>query len=277
LNAERAIFLAAVSQQTYVQFESDGEFTLPTGFRTVTALIGRAGVPVSMPELFGFVIESDTTIVVAFRGTDSSPDVTSDLDLFQTPFDFVPDGGMVHRGGLAIYTSMREQILAALRHLDCRKRLLLTGHSLGGGLATLCALDVAVNSAFRRPKIYTFASGRVGDPQFVGTFDRRVPGSARIINVHDVVQFFPQKRYPPPFTPKALVYRHVQQKFPIAFQTDNIPLNHLLANYLARLCAVFPAACDQVCSENPGLCLPPGAAAPGAMVVAGSPELAVRR
>ena len=81
-NSEDAILLAAMSYQTYPFFEV-GKIVLPKGFElryTIYAIAGTTDDP--NEEVFGFIAESEDKIVVAFRGTDSSQDVNSDLDIF---------------------------------------------------------------------------------------------------------------------------------------------------------------------------------------------------
>jgi hypothetical protein len=65
------------------------------------------------------------------------------------------------------------------------------GHSLGSALATLLALDVAVNSPFRQPTLITFASPRVGDLHFSSYFNSAVPDCERIANRQDLVPHLP--------------------------------------------------------------------------------------
>ena len=67
----------------------------------------------------------------------------------------------------------------------------ICGHSLGGSLATLLALDVAANSAFTTPAVYTFGSPRTGDSLFASTFDQVVTNSFRIANRVDIVPTLP--------------------------------------------------------------------------------------
>ena len=48
----------------------------------------------------------------------------------------------------------------------------ICGHSVGGALATLLALDVAANTVFNDPAVYTYGSPRTGDSLLASTYDR---------------------------------------------------------------------------------------------------------
>ena len=73
-NSEDAILLAGMSYQTYPFFE-EGKLVLPKGFELRYTIRAIAGVTTPTEEVFGFIAESEDKIVIAFRGTDSSPDV----------------------------------------------------------------------------------------------------------------------------------------------------------------------------------------------------------
>lgn len=85
------------------------------------------------------------------------------------------------------------EALAELVQEGAVTALWITGHSLGAALATLLAVDVAANSGFATPAVYTFASPRVGDKFFVRTYDGLVKTSWRIANRNDVVTDFPSR------------------------------------------------------------------------------------
>lgn len=55
--------------------------------------------------------------------------------------------------------------------------IILTGHSMGAALATIAALDIAVNfpSLAHRVRLITFGSPPVGNPRFVKLFKRKLP------------------------------------------------------------------------------------------------------
>ena len=48
-------------------------------------------------------------------------------------------------------------------------------------------MDIAVNTPYKQPALYTFASPRVGDPHFASYFNVAVPNCYRIANRMDIV------------------------------------------------------------------------------------------
>lgn len=252
-NSEDAILLTAMCYQTYPFFQEQ-KLVLPKGFELQYTIRAIAGIDEPTEEVFGFIAESEETIVVAFRGTVSSPDVESDLDIFQVPFPFVNNAGKTHRGGTCIYQSTRSSLITELTQLPHRKKLFITGHSLGAGLAILFALDTAVNSKFKNPFLYTFASARVGDPAFASRFNGVVENSFRTYNVHDLIPTYPNYEYPPPFTEEGLYYEHVHKKIPLDFQLNNTYRNHTISCYFKNLSENNPVFANALCKANPGFC-----------------------
>lgn len=64
---------------------------------------------------------------------------------------------------------------------------IVVGHSLGSALVTLYALENAVEQHLGAAVVYTFASPRVGDHDFVAAYNKWVPVTWRIVNNADVV------------------------------------------------------------------------------------------
>jgi len=52
----------------------------------------------------------------------------------------------------------------------------ITGHSLGGALASICAMDLIVSGQIpaERLMIYTLGQPRVGDPAWAAAYDKYV-------------------------------------------------------------------------------------------------------
>lgn len=152
------------------------------------------------------------TVVLAFRGTDPGNvrDVATDLrtaTVTTARFDFA-DGASeplaharVHAGFQDAYASVRHRVRSALDAAICAgapATLLITGHSLGGALATLCAVDVAESWAQAPPVqhpprivLHTFGSPRVGDATFVSRLAVHVPTALRFVSGLDLVPSAP--------------------------------------------------------------------------------------
>ena len=132
--------------------------------------------------------------------------------------------------------------------------MFITGHNYGGALSTLAALDIAANTEFENPIVYTYGGPRVGDPDFASRFNRTVKNSIRIVNIHDSFPTFPARVYPPPFTKEGLLYEHVKTKYPISFQLNDTPRNDSIGCYFNNLSQMNPDFARALCSENPGFC-----------------------
>lgn len=61
-------------------------------------------------------------------------------------------------------------------------QIYISGHSLGGAIATLAAYEVSRAHPDRHVVLYTFGSPRVGNAQFCRQFDKEVPCMWRIEN-----------------------------------------------------------------------------------------------
>ncbi|WP_373233240.1 lipase family protein [Cohnella sp.] len=253
-NDQTAIFLAAMSYQTYPLF-LEGKLVLPKGFDLLSVIRGFANVENPEELQFGFIAESENQIIIAFRGYASYPaDLLASYDILQIPYPFVRNAGRTSRGFTCVYRSTRISIFRQLNKLPTSKRLFITGHNYGGALATLAALDIAVNTKFNEPVVYTYGSPRVGDPVFASRFNQFVTHSERIVNIHDSFPTFPDRNYPPPFTRKGIAYQHVRTKHPISFQLNNTPRNDAIACYFKTLSQENPDYARTLCRENPGFC-----------------------
>jgi len=248
-----AIFLAAVCSQTYAQFnDPNGEFVVPRSFEPVAEI--RALSLIGVPERFGFVLESDTHAIVAFRGTSSTSDWVSDAMASQVKYKFAKNAGMTHRGFTNIYESAREGLFAHLKRIPAGKTLYVTGHSLGGALATLCALDAASGTKFRHPVVYSYAAPRAGNPDFVSAFGGMVGRSYRVHNAYDVVPHLPPPTLTLPKSGRTFSYEHVRNSERLTFHKGSVPGNHAISSYYAELAVRDPMFAESLSAINPGFC-----------------------
>lgn len=249
--ATKMLALCYQAKNLYMDFE---KFVLPKK-ETYISLSSLYGA-VSQTECFGFVLETPSKIFIVFRGSASYGDIFKDFMIKKTPFIHIPNGGNVHTGFFSIYNntckdqpeSLRDQILRTLENISPEKQLVITGFSLGGALATLCACDVAENSRFKDPIVYTFASPRVGDQLFVNAYNNRISRSVRVINYHDYVPCNPLQW---------LGYRHVKGEVILKVSTGRIDSNHKLDSaYFPGLAANVPEYKEKLMQKYPGLCPP---------------------
>lgn len=253
-NSEDAILLAAISYQTYPFFLEE-KLILPKGYELRYTIRAFVNVENPVEEVFGFIAESKNKIIIVFRGYASYPaDLIAAYDILQVPYPFVRNAGKTSRGFTCIYQSTRDQLIMELNKLSTSKRLFITGHNYGGALSTLAALDIAVNTRFENPIVYTYGSPRVGDPDFAFRFNTEVKNSIRVFNIHDSFPTFPAQVYPPPFTEEGLYYQHVKTTYPISFQLNNTPRNDSINCYFKNLSKMNPDFAKALCCENPGFC-----------------------
>ena len=187
-------------------------------------------------ELLGYLMTSASDAVLAFRGTDDFPDDIADSRFNQAPYPFDSNAGLTHVGFTDVYASCRDAVIAGVSALPAGIMLYITGHSLGGAVATLAALDVAVNTPLRRPIIYTIASPRVGDPNAASHFAGRLITSPlsswRVVNMFDIVPLLPPEDIFDPFDNKQYKYKHVTDCVLIGFLKGGAIANHRLENYI---------------------------------------------
>lgn len=122
--------------------------------------------------------------IVAFPGTSSKADWRTDFRFFKMPWYL---GGAVHRGFRNAYISIDSQIINLVpRGAD----VIVTGHSLGGALATLCAH--ALQHHCNVTDAILLASPRVGNGEFVRRYNRELGHvTSRIVAPHDPVPYVP--------------------------------------------------------------------------------------
>eukprot|EP00755_Sulcionema_specki_P027506 Sspe_Gene.1801::Locus_598_Transcript_1_1_Confidence_1.000_Length_1037::g.1801::m.1801 len=138
----------------------------------------------------------DGTPMVAFRGTDGLADAVRDV---QVRLVTNPVGeGYVHRGFSRGYLESVERVdsLVAEARKKCgnTSNIIITGHSLGGGLGTLYALHARKDLGLD-VKLVTFGSPRVGNLEFTQQANTLLPNHYRWVHQNDAVTRMPFQGY----------------------------------------------------------------------------------
>jgi hypothetical protein len=137
-------------------------------------------------------------IVVAFQGTATTEQlITEMLDSDSVPVPVLGSGVTVAEYFLDAHTVLWDAASSALAALQSDYPswpVYVTGHSLGGALASLFSLFVVVNdiiSSGPAPVMYTYGQPRVGDYQYSTVHLQNVPNSFRLVNNRDPVPHLP--------------------------------------------------------------------------------------
>ena len=97
----------------------------------------------------------------------------------------------MHEGFIKAYLSIRDEIHEHAKSSETTQYR-VTGHSLGGAIATLCAVDLQYNFGDRIAiEVYTFGAPRTGNSAFTKSYNQRVPDTWRIVNGWDAVVGLP--------------------------------------------------------------------------------------
>eukprot|EP01065_Artemidia_motanka_P015398 TRINITY_DN1922_c0_g2_i1.p3 TRINITY_DN1922_c0_g2~~TRINITY_DN1922_c0_g2_i1.p3 ORF type:complete len:433 (+),score=151.14 TRINITY_DN1922_c0_g2_i1:129-1301(+) len=143
--------------------------------------------------------EPSSSILVVFRGTDNFVNWATNLETTKAN-PYGQNGGAVHAGFYAAWRSLREAgVWAAAEKMAIDKalspaRVQVTGHSLGGAMATLAARDFAaetINGMRSIVQLMSVAAPRSGDAQFMVQLHGFLAASWRLTHNKDVVPHVP--------------------------------------------------------------------------------------
>lgn len=117
------------------------------------------------------------------------------------------------------------------RHFRHRtQQFLVAGHSLGGAMVPLAAMDFRCNdSSLNHHKMFVHISGapRCGDPEFVQRFNQLIPNAWNLRNTYDVICITP------PYFAKRRSFHHVGTEWLFSHaHEDGLWASHLLKSYL---------------------------------------------
>ena len=146
-------------------------FGAKSGFGMVSPVSGRQG-----------------EYLVVCRGTQTGSDWLSNGNV---GVDRGPGGIPMHQGFHKVYKSMREQVMAELKGKN-PSRIHVVGHSLGGAIANIFAVDFATQKGLG-VKLYTFGAPRIAGTAMVGSVEQMIGrgNTRRVLAISDVVPMVP--------------------------------------------------------------------------------------
>jgi hypothetical protein len=208
-------------------------------------------------EFFGFTAKQNAqpySQMVICRGTDNDYEAIYDISWSPVPCKLPPHSGkigLISDGLESFYlkqylweTSLRESLAEALKGFEGGRTVYVAGHSLGGGVSTLAALDILLNgmglNGGESPawvEHYTFGSIHVGQSDFAGAFNSAIAPKGVSYRVVNLADFAPALTGVSADTPG---YVHVGTPWSYLWQTEGDWGNHSLVNNYIRTLASFP-------------------------------------
>jgi triacylglycerol lipase len=182
-----------------------------------------------IPVYFGFVLSSKEHNIIIFRGTQRTIEWVLNINAIYPTKTKVSSlsAGTIHPGFSKIYSNLSAQTLEIAKKLNPSVPCYISGHSLGAAIATLAAIDIAVNvpQLKKQVQLYTYASPRVGDPVFAKEHNRSIPNSYRVVNLADAITLVP-------FTLLFKTeYVHVGEQWAFLAQNGDVMPNHVVDTY----------------------------------------------
>ncbi|KAL8917515.1 MAG: hypothetical protein Q9172_005818 [Xanthocarpia lactea] len=163
-------------------------------------------------------------VVLAIRGSISKQNWQADWDMIRVSTDFCDDCH-IHRGFRNSWQEIRDAVMENMKRAVERHpkyRIVVTGHSLGGAVATIAAAALRrIDERFAgTTELYTFGSPRVANKEAARWFSDQARWSWRITNENDVVPRLP---------PRILGYHHTEPEFWISRNGANPEAKDVLA------------------------------------------------
>lgn len=143
--------------------------------------------------LVGYSSQFDA-IVIAFRGSMDVSNWINNLSFFKKRAYTEFPGVMVHEGFYWVYRTVADQILTRIAEIHKTRpdaQLIVTGHSLGGAVAAICAFEMQYLEKLPVRMLYTFGKPRVGNANFSALLVNASFETYRLTHFRDVVPHLP--------------------------------------------------------------------------------------
>lgn len=148
---------------------------------------------IGMHQTTGLIMLDHTRqlIVIAFRGTTDAVDWSTDLNFVLWDASNICSGCMAHSGFYQSWMGAQDLVLNEWKSLHAQHstyQTIVTGHSLGGALANLCAANLKNISGDSPISLYTYGSPRVGNRAFASYIEQEFGwNNFRVTHLNDPV------------------------------------------------------------------------------------------
>lgn len=138
-----------------------------------------------------YIYYNNNAIFITFRGSSSIDDWKHDLD---TRTENPKDNIRIHKGFFDQYISVKDKIYKAIQQINKNinlENIHISGHSLGGALAYVCAVDIHMVTNNPNIRVLTIGSPRPGNKDFANYFNNNIRESVRYKNKNDIITKMP--------------------------------------------------------------------------------------
>jgi hypothetical protein len=153
------------------------------------------------------------SIFIGFRGSSNIQNWISNIKIILI-HPYADNSIAVDKGFYDLYDILKPDVMSIISDMTRKyatNKLFITGHSLGGALATICSFDIMYNEfPYDISYLITFGSPRVGNVYFSDYFNAYSIYSKRITHNYDIVPHVPEE---------FLGYKHVSNE--IWYNEDN--------------------------------------------------------
>ena len=211
----------------------------PSGMEIIS-LIHNKNTYYSMNNPFvGFIGITNTnnikTVWIVFRGVFTNSEWIDAINFNQTTYNDNKNV-FISKGFMDIFNNIEENIINIVKNIDNVDNIIITGHSLGGVLSVLCALQLdRILNLHISMNVYSFGSPRIGNNEFVRIVNDSRFKTYRINNIADIFTQMPFSIHPNNNGGEPYIYSdHGILKI---FNNNNksIRKNHLLYTYMGNI------------------------------------------
>ncbi|MCT4634739.1 MAG: lipase family protein [Rickettsiales bacterium] len=180
----------------------------------------------------GLIIETKDYVMVSYRGTKLSEpkEVFHDLQIHQSNMKLAGKDYLMHAGFIKEYKASKDNLIKTFAQVDSSKPIIFSGHSLGGAMANIAALDFTANKPIENTKVdnvVTFGAPRVFSPATAKLYNKLELGKKTLRVV--------QRGDPIPEMVPYLAYKHTGKKIVLLDYKAQLHSSNAYRNITSKL------------------------------------------